>query len=69
MVSTKIQDTKGCQACCVGERESRGYSEGSGARGMTWTVATEEGCRIKAGCPEPGERCVAFGGAGQGRQD
>ncbi|KAB1251264.1 Mitogen-activated protein kinase kinase kinase kinase 1 [Camelus dromedarius] len=42
MVSTKFQDTKGCQACWVGERESPGYAEGSGARGMTWTLATEE---------------------------
>lgn len=66
MVSTKIQDTKGCRACCVGERESLlgGPEAGEGVlvRGQARAAVTGEDGGVKAGCPESGERCVPFGG-------
>ncbi|KAB1251262.1 Mitogen-activated protein kinase kinase kinase kinase 1, partial [Camelus dromedarius] len=66
MVSTKFRDTKGCRACCEGERESRGYAEGSGARGMTWTLATEEGCDLRQGVQSPGKDVWPLGARGRG---
>lgn len=65
MVSTKIQDTKGCRACCVGERDPSWVDVKGAGRGRGL------GCiypRVKARCPESGERCVPFSGiAGEGR--
>lgn len=43
MVSTKIQDTKGCRACCVGERDGPARAERGRGQGTAWAASTREG--------------------------
>lgn len=43
MVSTKIQDTKGCRACCVGERDGPARAERGRGQGTAWAASTPEG--------------------------